>query len=212
MCGTLFWPKLTVTLRGPQCPAGIWVPTRGTHVVPRRGTTFKNLSPIYWPRLAPTFSWSHHVLPSATLRGPQWAPYRAPIWVPYRPPIRSVPLIFLLFEGSFGPSNGHPIGHPYGYPIGHPFARFHLFFFYLRAPSGPLMGTPTGHPYGYPMGHPFARFHYVKLLPLRGRHIHMGCPFGAGMQACSAHISLGSTSLSYCPFGAGMYVWGTPPG
>ena len=139
----LFWPKLTVTLRGPQCPAGIWVPTRGTHVVPRRGTTFKNLSPIYWPRLAPTF--------------------RGRTMCSHRP--------------HFVGLNGHPIGHPYGYPIGHPFlgstslnycpfgagmqaCSAHLFrsvplryFFSLRAPSGPLMGTlwaPMWAPYGAP--------------------------------------------------------------
>ena len=47
--------------------------------------------------------------------------------------------------------------------------------------------------------------------------MHMGCPFGAGIQTytcrhAGAPISLGSTKLIYCPFGAGMHVWGYPGG
>ena len=97
----------------------------------------------------------------------------------------------------------------------------------------------NGHPYGAPIWVPYrapiSRFHFVKLLPLRGRHVcacggqevagcsrttfrlkiightswaSMGTPMGHPYGYPIGHPFLGSTSLNYCPFGAGMYACG----
>ena len=128
-------------------------------------------------------SWSHHVLQSATLRGPQWAPPRAPIWGTLSGTHFSVHTSCLFsFTGSFGPYNA-----PFGciwVPYRAPISRFH--FVKLLPLRGRYVGT-----YG---------------VPLRGRHTDLLC------RNAGAPISLGSTSLSYCPFGAGMHVWVTPEG
>ena len=63
-----------------------------------------------------------------------------------------------------------------GTPMGHPS---------LREPFSALNYRPhfvglNGHPYEVPIWVPYrapiSRFHFVKLLPLRGRHIACGCP------------------------------------
>ena len=130
-------------------------------------------------------SWSHHVLPSATLRGPQWAP----LWGTHMGTLSgthfSVSLRdFFSFAGSFGPSNGHPYGAPIWVPYRAPISRFH--FVKLLPLRGRYVGT-----YG---------------VPLRGRHTDLLC------RNAGAPISLGSTSLSYCPFGAGCMHMGYPSG
>ena len=54
-----------------------------------------------------TFSWSHHVLPSATLRGPQCT---SCIWVPYRAPTFKINCIYTFGEPMPHMQTKSPIG------------------------------------------------------------------------------------------------------
>ncbi len=117
-----FWPKLTVTLRGPQCPAGIWVPYRAP--ISRllslgyfRSVTFARLLSLgstslnYCPFGAGMYAWRSHLslgyfrsvplrdyfylrAPSGPLMGTLWAPMWAPLWGTHFQKIN------LLFSGS----------------------------------------------------------------------------------------------------------------
>ena len=89
----------------------------------------------FWPKL------------SATLRGPQWAPYGHPYGYPIGHPfIGSTSLIYC----PFGAGMWHPPAHICSVPL-----RDILF---LRAPSGPLMGTHRA-----PMWVPLRGPHFSKL-------------------------------------------------
>ena len=90
-----------------------------------------------------------------------------------------------LMGTPFGaPICGHPIGYPHA-PNGHPIRGTHISeIYFIRGRTmcshRPHFVVLNGHPYGAPIWVPYrapiSRFHFVKLLPLRGRHV---CMWGA---------------------------------
>ena len=108
---------------------------------------------------------------------PQWAPHSG------HPYVGTLSGTHMHLMGTpFGaPICGHPIGYPHA-PNGHPIRGTHISeIYFIRGRTmcshRPHFVVLNGHPYGAPIWVPYrapiSRFHFVKLLPLRGRHVCM---------------------------------------